>query len=469
MSQDKLSILIHRLKSKKWGMPLFYRGGSAMRKTKHLVFGIGVLISSVVSPIFSRPAPAADESITLETYYPAPYGIYNELTTTGQTLLATEGGGVGIGTTAPSQKLHIKGGNVFLETLSKAADRRGLIINDTSGSSGAVMSGGEHSTGLAFYTDWDGAAANAKMVVTPTGSVGIGATAPAGLLEVLGGEVNTSGAGRSIVLKAEDNTGAGSGGDIILQPGDANNARKRGGVGIGTEDPMANLHIQEKNWPSIFLDGDGNRGGFIGYGYMNKTLGWAVGMEDDRSFRIELFKNTEGDDWRDRWWSGWGGQSGDEGANVLTLTQYKKVGIMTSAPQYTLDVNGEARCSSGFWEASDLRWKKNIVTLPGPLEKLSRLKGVEFDWKREEFKENNFPEGRQIGIIAQELEKEFPELVSTDSSGYKAIAYDKFTAVLLEAVKELEEKIQKQGDLLRSLERELKDQKAEIENLKRKN
>jgi len=219
----------------------------------------------------------------------------------------------------------------------------------------------------------------------------------------------------------------------------------------------------------FFLDGDGNRGGFIGYGYMNKTLGWAVGMEDDRSFRIELFKNTEGDDWRDRWWSGWGGQSGDEGANVLTLTQYKKVGIMTSAPQYTLDVNGEARCSSGFWEASDLRWKKNIVTLPGPLEKLSRLKGVEFDWKREEFKENNFPEGRQIGIIAQELEKEFPELVSTDSSGYKAIAYDKFTAVLLEAVKELEEKIQKQGDLLRSLERELKDQKAEIENLKRKN
>ena len=142
---------------------------------------------------------------------------------------------------------------------------------------------------------------------------------------------------------------------------------------------------------------------------------------------------------------------------------------MTNTPQYTLDVNGEARCSSGFWEASDLRWKKNIVALPGPLEKLSRLRGVEFDWKREEFKENNFPEGRQIGIIAQELEKEFPELVSTDNAGYKSIAYDKLTAVLLEAVKELEEKIQKQGDLLRSLERELKDQKAEIENLKRKN
>ena len=67
---------------------------------------------------------------------------------------------------------------------------------------------------------------------------------------------------------------------------------------------------------------------------------------------------------------------------------------------------------------------------------------MEYDWKREEFKENGFPEGRQIGIIAQEMEKEFPELVTTDNQGYKAIAYDRFAAVLLEAVKAQQKEIE---------------------------
>ena len=47
------------------------------------------------------------ETIELATYYPAPYGAYAELTTTNSTYLATEGGKVGIGTTDPSEKLHV--------------------------------------------------------------------------------------------------------------------------------------------------------------------------------------------------------------------------------------------------------------------------------------------------------------------------------------------------------------------------
>ena len=109
MFQSKLSHLIHRLKSK-GGIQLPYREGSAAGKTKHLVFGLGVLMSCVVSLIFSRPTQAGNETLTLETYYPAPYGIYNEFTTTGQTVLATEGGYVGIGTTAPGAKLEVNGG-----------------------------------------------------------------------------------------------------------------------------------------------------------------------------------------------------------------------------------------------------------------------------------------------------------------------------------------------------------------------
>ena len=50
------------------------------------------------------------EDITLTTYYPAPYGVYDELTTTGNTYLATTSGNVGIGTTVPgTYRLNVTG------------------------------------------------------------------------------------------------------------------------------------------------------------------------------------------------------------------------------------------------------------------------------------------------------------------------------------------------------------------------
>ena len=97
------------------------------------------------------------------------------------------------------------------------------------------------------------------------------------------------------------------------------------------------------------------------------------------------------------------------------------VGIGSTSPGYTLTVGGTAWCTSGAWTGSDIRWKKNIKTLPNPLEKLLKLRGVNFDWRTQEFKDNHFPEGRQIGIIAQEMEQEFPELVTTDKDGYNVL------------------------------------------------
>lgn len=120
-----------------------------------------------------------------------------------------------------------------------------------------------------------------------------------------------------------------------------------------------------------------------------------------------------------------------------------------------MTVNGTAWCTSGTWSGSDIRWKESVEILPNPLEKLLRLRGVQFDWKRKEFKGNNFPEGRQIGIIAQELEKEFPELVTTNPHGYKAVAYDRFTVVLLEAIKEQQRQIQVLRQDIEQLERNL--------------
>ncbi len=64
---------------------------------------VGILLFSGLSLCF------AEDSVTITTYYPSPYGSYNELTTTSNTYLATDEGNVGIGTVNPSQKLEVQG------------------------------------------------------------------------------------------------------------------------------------------------------------------------------------------------------------------------------------------------------------------------------------------------------------------------------------------------------------------------
>ena len=127
---------------------------------------------------------------------------------------------------------------------------------------------------------------------------------------------------------------------------------------------------------------------------------------------------------------------------VMRIDSAGNVGIgMIADASYSLDVNGDVRGTS--WTNSDLRYKTNIMQLPDPLKKILLLRAVEFDWKREEFKDKNFPQNRDIGIIAQELEEQYPQLVMTDGQGYKSIAYAKLTAVLLEAIKSQQKQIDK--------------------------
>ena len=87
--------------------------------------------------------------------------------------------------------------------------------------------------------------------------------------------------------------------------------------------------------------------------------------------------------------------------------------------------------SDHFGASSDERLKENIATLSNPLQMVESLRGVSFTWKK-----NNKP---SIGFIAQEVEKVIPSLVLTGEDGYKTVAYGQFTALLVEAVKELKE------------------------------
>jgi hypothetical protein len=116
------------------------------------------------------------------------------------------------------------------------------------------------------------------------------------------------------------------------------------------------------------------------------------------------------------------------------------VGIGTAWPGYLLDVTGDIRVNGNVYN-SDQRWKKNIQGLDSPLEKINQLNGVSFEWKKDEFKEMNFSDGRHIGLIAQDVEKIIPEVVSTDPKGYKSVEYANLVAYLIEAVKEQQKEI----------------------------
>ena len=91
--------------------------------------------------------------------------------------------------------------------------------------------------------------------------------------------------------------------------------------------------------------------------------------------------------------------------------------------------------------SSDNRLKDVKGLVQNALEKVIQLNGVQFDWiAKEGIHENT---GHDIGIIAQEIEAFFPEIVVTRSNGYKAVKYEKLVAVLIEAIKDLNEKIEK--------------------------
>jgi len=129
------------------------------------------------------------------------------------------------------------------------------------------------------------------------------------------------------------------------------------------------------------------------------------------------------------------------------------VGINTTVPDaaFKLDVNGAVRVAS-INITSDARMKKNITPIDSALEKVSKLRGVEFDWNADAYPDKTFDKGRQIGLIAQEVEKVLPETVLTTSTGEKSVEYTDMVAVLIEAVKELKAENQKLEARIKVLE-----------------
>jgi hypothetical protein len=138
-------------------------------------------------------------------------------------------------------------------------------------------------------------------------------------------------------------------------------------------------------------------------------------------------------------------QSGDNifkvlpDGNVEINGYYQANNLAGGGNQYVSCDNGGA---IGPGIPSDISLKKDIETLPNVLEKISNIRGVQFKWK-----ENDIP---AIGVIAQELEKEYPILVKESSKGFKIVDYPFLTAVLLQAVNELTKRVKDLEDKIQA-------------------
>jgi len=98
------------------------------------------------------------------------------------------------------------------------------------------------------------------------------------------------------------------------------------------------------------------------------------------------------------------------------------------------------------YATSDRRLKENIKPIENALCKVSDISGNTFDWKpldADGVKNIHGNRGRDVGVIAQEIEAILPEAVKTRENGYKAVDYEKIVPLLIEAIKELIKKVDK--------------------------
>ena len=125
--------------------------------------------------------------------------------------------------------------------------------------------------------------------------------------------------------------------------------------------------------------------------------------------------------------------------NTDTNTTYSAGnGLSLSGTTFSMSgsYSGSFTASGNITAYSDERLKENVQTIEGALDKVAQMRGVTYNYKSE------LHDGqRGTGVIAQEIQQVMPEVV--EEGEYLSVAYGNLVGVLIEAVKELKEKVDK--------------------------
>lgn len=139
--------------------------------------------------------------------------------------------------------------------------------------------------------------------------------------------------------------------------------------------------------------------------------------------------------------------SSSSGVNL----QLNSIGAGTAASGTTGDIRATADVTAYY--SSDATLKENVVEIENALDKVKKIRGVEFDWTPEYIDEKGGEDGyfvrkHDVGVIAQEVEAVLPEVVGTRDNGIKAVRYDRIVALLIEAIKDQQTQIDELIDLV---------------------
>jgi len=241
-------------------------------------------------------------------------------------------------------------------------------------------------------------------------------------------------------------------GDLIGTRSNAMTVLRNGNIGIGNTAPPYKLSFADVLGDKISFWGAGDH---YGIGIQNNLLQiHTAGALSDVAF-------------------GYGTSATFN--ETMRIKGIGRVGIGTSAPSQALDVTGVIHVSNLNGGAttlstdasgniirtpSDARLKNNITSISNPLSKVMQMHGVTYDF----IDAARFGANRQMGFLAQDLEKIVPEAVSSGGE-YKSVNYPVLTALLTEAIKEQEKNMNTQQQRINDMEKEIAGLKMLVEKL----
>jgi hypothetical protein len=326
------------------------------------------------------------------------------------TILAS--GNVGIGTTSPAQKLEISGGSLKIGGVGN-----GVFLERTSGSVGKI---------LYIQSGASGNLADSSTILTSIGGNSIQIA-------------NNSGTGSPLTIGTASATyGVSGSSSTMIFTGDVrfdNNANQSAPVSTNRNaiytrnDSGFNFVFHARN--DLVFDVNGGVGAsstaFEGM-RIAATGNVGIGISVPKSKFHVVGDGTYAAAF----------MSGNVGIGTTAPTQLFHV-QRSGAGVVARFTDSDGSCdidpiSTSLSCASDIRLKKDITTLPDALAAVSALRGVNYRWKTQQDSK------LRLGFVAQEVEAVVPELVSTDPTGLKYVHYSNFAPLLVNAIKELDEK-----------------------------
>ncbi|OGR57128.1 MAG: hypothetical protein A2X36_15070 [Elusimicrobia bacterium GWA2_69_24] len=365
----------------------------------------------------------------------------------------TSTGNVGIGTTAPSAgyRLDVSSPGASGIRISDSANTSSLRFEfDNAASTITAAKNGAFATSIDFRTQLPAGSLNDTMTLN-AGNVGIGTTDPKSALDLSGGVLTFGSTSSSSTVRQDlttddlviTNNRNAADSDIVLKTMAASERMRiqgDGNVGIGTTNPAAKLDVDGDvavGAPSatavIKADGGplqirGTTDVVLHTDSDNDTSGDIVFQKGAAGSPTNLARITNGGNFR----------VGNHLNDAYLLTVDGDVAIGQGTVGCVVDRDGTIIAGTCI---SDERLKKDVRPLDPVLPRLAALRPVTYNWRSQEFPEFHFGDASQTGLVAQEVEKAFPELVETDPKGFRRVNYSQLPLYLLQALKEQQKKI----------------------------